>query len=176
MDVDPPAPAQGGQARRGEADGGYSLPEVLVAMVLMGTVIVASLVGIRSVVVGSNVDRDHAVTFEWLQAASDAIHLGDRVPCTADGQGRLDAIAAYDALAKGASIPPTWTSSGATVAVTDVEYLGRSSVDGEFEWSPTFCFEGAGFVDSPLYTQRVTIEVVLPGRSTPQTLEMVKSE
>ena len=159
-----------------KSDRGYSLTEVLIAMSLMGTTVVVVLAGIQSVIVASETDRNHALTFEWLQAASDAVHLVERVPCTDDGQGRLDAIAAYDAAAQGVSTPPVWAGTAARIDVSDVEYLARTWGDGDSEWPPAFCFEGAGFPDSPLYTQRVTIEVIAPGSGARQTLEMVKSE
>ncbi len=159
-----------------QRDAGYSLTEVLVAISLMGTIVIALLGGIRTVVTATRVDRDHAQSFEWLQAASDSVFLAPRVPCTSDGTGRLAAIAAYDAAAKSATVPPVWDGTSASIEVTDVEYLGRVGVDDDFEWGETFCFEGTGFVDSPLYTQRVTIEVTAPGSTTSQRLEMVKSE
>ncbi len=130
-----------------QRDRGHSLTEVLIAMALLGTVVVATLTGIQSVIIASESDRNHAQTFEWLQAASDAVHLSDRVPCTDDGQGRIDAISVYDAEAQGESIPPVWSGTSATIEVVDVEYLGRSSVDGDFEWAQSFCFEGAAFDD-----------------------------
>ncbi|MFT6392272.1 MAG: hypothetical protein ACJA14_001796, partial [Ilumatobacter sp.] len=58
----------------------------------------------------------------------------------------------------------------------NVEYLGRTTVDSDFEWGETFCFEGGSFAESPLYTQRITIAVKSPNSATTQTLEMVKSE
>lgn len=157
-------------------DRGYSLTEVLISIALMGGIVVTLLTGVRTVVTATRVDRDHAQSFEWLQAASDAVYLAPRIPCTADGVGRLDAIAAYDVAAQTASVPPVWDGSTASIRVSNVEYLGRVGVDDEFEWGEGFCFEGAAFADSPLYTQRVTIEVLAPGSSLPQHLEMVKSE
>jgi type II secretory pathway pseudopilin PulG len=156
-------------------DGGNSLIEMLVVIVLMGMVVTAVLAGIRVSIRASSVDRDHAAAFAWLQAGSDAVHNAPRVPCTADGQGRIQAMAAYDALVKTVPPPPVWNGKG-SIAVANVEYLGRAGVDDDFSWSPAFCFEGGAFVDSPLYTQRVTIEVGLPNASSVQTLEMVKSE
>jgi hypothetical protein len=157
-------------------DSGASLTEVLIAIVLMGGIVIALLVGVRTVVRATGVDRDHAQSFEWLQAASDAVYVTPRIPCTDDGQGRLDAIAAYDVAAQSASIPPVWDGSAASIRVTNVEYLGRFTVDDDFEWGQNFCFETAAFAGSPLYTQRVTIEVLAPGSAVPQRLEMVKSQ
>ena len=163
-----------GPAQRG--DPGYSLTEVLVAIALMGGIVAALLAGIRTVVTATAVDQNHAQSFEWLQAASDAVYLTPRIPCTDDGTGRLDAMAAYDVAAQLASIPPVWEGSSASIRVSNVEYLGRVSVDDDFEWGEAFCFEGAAFAGSPLYTQRVTIEVLAPDSALPQRLEMVKSE
>lgn len=158
------------------SDRGFSLSEILVAISLMGTSVVVVLTSIQAVIFASQSDRNHAQTFEWLQAASDAVHLVDRVPCTDNGQGRLDAIAAYDAAAQSATVPAAWNDLDATIEVVDVEYLGRATSDAEFSWSPNFCFEGGVFTDSPLYTQRVTIEVWSPSDGARQTLQMVKSE
>jgi hypothetical protein len=148
---------------------------MLVVIVLMGLVVTAVLVGIRVTIRASQTDRDHAAAFAWLQAGSDAIFNGPRVPCTADGQGRIQAMASYDAIVKTVPPPPIWDGQG-SISVRNVEYLGRSGVDDDFTWAPTFCFEGGAFADSPLYAQRVTVEVVFPDASAVQTLEMVKSE
>jgi hypothetical protein len=45
-----------------------------------------------------------------------------------------------------------------------------------FEWDAAFCFEGGIYADSPLYTQRVTIEATTPDGSIVKTLQMVKNE
>ena len=157
-------------------DRGATLPEILVAIVLMGVVVVAVVTSISTIAVGGLVDKEHANTFEWLQAASDAVYRAPRVPCTSDGSGRLAAIADYDAAASTAARPSTFDGTSASISVTNVEYLGRTDPDADFEWSETFCFEGAGFAESPLYTQRVTIVVTPAGGGQPQHLEMVKSE
>lgn len=156
-------------------DRGNSLIEMLVVIVLMGMVVTAVLAGIRVSIRASSVDRDHAAAFAWLQAGSDAVYNEPRVPCTADGQGRTRAMADYDTIVQTVPPPPVWNGKG-SIGVTNVEYLGRAGVDDDFSWSPTFCFEGGAFAASPLYTQRITIEVLFPNASSVQTLEMVKSE
>lgn len=156
-------------------DRGNTLVEMLVVIVLMGMVVTVVLAGIRVSIRASSVDRDHAAAFAWLQAGSDAIYNGPRVPCSADGQGRIQAMAEYDSIVQTVPPPPIWNGKG-SIGVSDVEYLGRAGVDDDFSWSPTFCFEGGTFADSPLYTQRITIEVLVPNAASVQTLEMVKSE
>lgn len=154
-------------------DHGVTLVEMLVTISLLGLVVVAVLVALATTTTASAVDRDHAVSFSWLQAASDEIYRDPRVSCTL---GRPAALAAYDAAAKSAPRPTRWASNpSAVIAVTNVEYLGRTSPDDAFEWDAAFCFEGGAFANSPLYTQRVTIQVNAPGGLV-KTLQMVKNE
>ena len=156
-------------------DNGFSMVEMLVTIVLMGMTVVAVLVGVQTTIHATVVDREHAIAFAWLQSASDEIYRTTRVPCTS---GRPAAIASYDTAVKDenkVSRPSAW-SAAADIAVTDVEYLGKVGVDDDFEWSPTFCFEGPGYETSPLYTQRVTIQVTSADGGIVKTIQMVKSE
>lgn len=153
-------------------DAGVSLIEVLVAIVLLGMVVTTILVSLRASTKASAIDRDHAIAFSWLQAASDEIYRGSRVPCDV----ATDPIATYTSYAQAATRPPRWVSSPAHIEVTEVEYLGRTTPDADFEWDASFCFEGVGFEDSPLYTQRVTIQATSPDGDLVKTLQMVKNE
>ena len=155
-------------------DDGFTLVEILVTIVLMGITIVAVLLSLRTTITATVVDRDHATSFAWLQAASDEIYRVPRIPCT-DGQAA--AINAYDVAAKSVDRPPAWVDEPtATIRVTTVEYLGKLNPDAVFEWDAGYCFEGIGFEDSRLYTQRVTIEAASPDGELVKTLQMVKSE
>lgn len=167
MDSDPHAHS------REQRDGGFSFTEVLVAIVLLGLTVTAVLVALRVTVRASVTDRDHASAFAWLQAASDEIYRTPRVSCTS---GRPAALSAYDAAAKAVPKPPIWQGTGAQIDVIDVEYLGKPNVDADFEWSQTYCFEGVGYADSPLYTQRVTLQATNPNGRIVETIEMVKSD
>lgn len=145
----------------------------MIAIVLLGLVVSGVLVALRTSTAASATDRDHANAFAWLQAASDEIYRDARVPCTS---GRPAAIAAYDIAAKAAPRPPRWAGDPtATIAVTNVEYLGRFTPDADFEWDAAFCFEGGIYDESPLYTQRVTITVTVP-EGFSKSLQMVKNE
>lgn len=162
-----------GSALVSTPDRGFTLIELLVTIVLMGTTVVAVLAGMQTTIRASTIDRNHATIFEWLQSASDEIYQAPRIPCTA---GRAAAITAYDEAAKLAPVPPVWEGTAARIDVVNVEYLGRLMVDDAFEWDAAFCFEGVGYENSPLYTQRVTIRAVDPNGSLVQTIEMVKSQ
>ncbi len=147
--------------------------EMLVAITLMGIVVVTVLVAMRTTTKAAAIDRDHAIAFAWLQAASDEVYRQPRVPC----DSATDPVSTYSTYAQSAARPNQWpVSSGATIAVTNVEYLGRASSSDPFEWDATYCFEGSGYLDSPLYTQRVTIEARNPSGEIVKTLQMVKNE
>ena len=169
----PPQPREPAQAR----DEGFTLVEVVVSIVLIGTAVVAVLLSLQTTIRATTVDRDHATSFAWLQAASDEIYRVARVSCTAEADpGQTNPEDVYGAAAKSVARPPAWDATSATIEVTEVEYLGKTTADGLFEWAATFCFEGPGYEDSPLYTQRVTIQTTSPNGELVKTLQMVKSE
>lgn len=154
-------------------DEGFTLVEILVTIILMGTAVVAILVSLQTTIRATTVDRDHAIAFSWLQAASDDIYRAPRTSCVS---GQAAVRDAYRAVAESTDVPPAWDGTNATITVTEVEFLGRNSVDAVFEWDGAFCFEGAGYEESPLYTQRVTIQATSPDGELVKTMQMVKSE
>lgn len=159
---------------REASDEGFSLVEILVTIVLMGTTMVAVLLSLQTTIRATVVDRDHATAFSWLQAASDEIYRVPRISCT---EGQAAAISAYDVAAKSVDRPPAWVGEpSATIRVTTVAYLGKDDPDAVFKWDEAYCFEGVGFEASKLYTQRVTIQVTSPDGGLVKTLQMVKSE
>ncbi|MGK0274403.1 MAG: type II secretory pathway pseudopilin PulG [Ilumatobacter sp.] len=157
-------------------DGGNTLIEMLIVIVLMGVVVTTVLSALQVTIRATTIDREQAIAFSILQAASDQIFTGPHESCLTG-----NAVSTYNARAQGAAIPTAWESSpsvalpGVSIDVIGVEYLGRVGVDDVFEWG-SFCFEGPSFGDSPLYTQRVTIQLTFPDGTTTQTLEMVKSK
>jgi type II secretory pathway pseudopilin PulG len=181
-------------ARRAHISGdrGATLVELIVAITLMGLVVVSVLVSLRTTTSGSAIDRDQAKAFEWLQAASDRIYNGPRVPCY---QTSPTPQASYDALAQSTNTPSGWgTGSGATIQVISVAFLGRTSDTVPLEWraASTHCLESAGcpanlddvpspipaqylYCAGPLTTQKVTIRATSPNGRIVKILEMVKS-
>lgn len=169
----PLPPHRPGGTSTGSRDHGLSLVEVVVTIALLGIAVVAVLLSLRTTIRASTVDRDHAISFAWLQAASDEIYRVPRVSCTS---GNNQVRSAYDAAAKSVDRPPAWDGTTAAIEVTGVEYLGKTGPDAVFEWDVAFCFEGTGYEDSPLYTQRVTIQTTSPDGELVKTLQMVKSK
>ncbi len=162
--------------RRDRRDRGVSLIEILVAVVIMGMGVTAVLVGLRTTTKASTIDEQHAISFAWLQAASDAVYKAPRVSC--DGNTKATVIAAYNAAVQPPSVPkPTsWPNpAAASIAVTNVQFLGKPNPDANYEWGDTYCLEGGLYANSPQYTQRVTIRTTSPGGLV-KTLQMVKGK
>ena len=157
-------------------DSGATFVELLVSIVLMGTVVVATLVTLRTSSHATSIDQNLAKAYEWVQSVSDQIYDTPRVPCYSGGSNA--AMAAYQNAAIGAAKPPGW--SAGSVTVTNVEFLGRALPSDPFSWNSSFCFESSTttnpYYTSPLYTQRVTFTVQGPPNTTSVTMQVVKSE
>ena len=133
-------------------DHGTTFVELLVAIVLIGTVIVATLAGLRATIIGTTLDRDHANAHAWLQSATDLLYGEPRRDCGAaagdiDQNGTDEAdnieraavraviLGAYQAVVAGVSNPEGWPASNITVY--DVLYW-----DGD-SYQPT-CYDDFG--------------------------------
>lgn len=162
-----------GGAREGR-DAGVSLLEILIAITLIGITFTAILVSLQVTTKASAIDRDHATSYAWLQAASDEIYRVPRVAC----DSAVDARAVYDIAAKNPVFVPDGWDLGhpvTDISVTSVEYLGRTSYDAPYEWDSTYCLEGTAYAGAEQYTQRITIQSVSPDGLV-KTLQMVKGE
>lgn len=150
-----------------------TLVEMLVVVVLLGVAVTAILTAVRTSTAAATVDEDHAITYSWLQAASDALYRAPREPC--DTHHRTEIIATYDAVVSAASLRPTaWRDEpAAVITVTDVQFLGKPNADAAYEWGPAYCLEGGAYAAAPQYTQRISIEVTAP-HGLVKTLHMVK--
>jgi Tfp pilus assembly protein PilV len=66
---------------RRRRDAGVSLVEILIAIVLISTVVVATLTALRTTIMASAADRDHANAHAWLQTAADMLYARDLITC-----------------------------------------------------------------------------------------------
>ena len=82
------------------SDRGTTLIEILIALVLMGTVIVAGLFGLTATVVAGRVHRDHANAHSWLQSAADILYSAPKTYCdpAQPDDGEAAVRADYDAI------------------------------------------------------------------------------
>lgn len=59
--------------RASRDDAGTTFVELLIAIVLLGTAVVATLTAARATIIGTTIQRDHSKAHEWLQSASEIV-------------------------------------------------------------------------------------------------------
>jgi hypothetical protein len=158
-------------------DAGVSFVEILVAIVLLGTVAVGVLTAVRTTVIASSIDRDHANAHAWLQSASDLLYGHPRADCghpdgDIDGNGVDEPDAAeravmnarvvsdYQLVVSGVTNVEGWPSSG--IRVTDVLYW-----DGDQ-------YQDVCFDDFGINLQLVRISASSPDGSIVEEVEVIK--
>ena len=160
-------------------DPGISFVEVLVAIVLLGTVAIGVLTAVRTTVVASAIDRDHANAHAWLQSAADLLGGHERADCghpdgdvDDDGIDEPDAderaavksavLAAYQEAVAGVTDIEGWPSDG--LRVEDVQYWdGHSYQD--------VCYDDFG-----IRLQLVRISASNPDGSIVEEIEVVTGD
>ena len=156
----PPAPSPGPQP-----DSGISLIEILVSIVLLGTVGVALLASLQATIFGSRLGRDHAQAHEWLQSATEVlVNDVDWADCDdADSAGSATSLQNFyetELRAKSTIIPPTWDPARLVIPI-GVEFAGASGAYG------STCLPAED-------RQRITIQVQNPDGDIIERVEVVK--
>lgn len=167
---------------RSRRDRGVSFIELLVSIVLLGTIVVAVLVALQASTTASTTDAEHARAFIYLHEASDAVFLTPRMSCLAGTEAQL--IDYYDDAFAGLTAPQGWAA--VTPVITKIEFLNASDTSGTtiYTWGPS-CFEGLvdtdgdgsddqDFTETPLNSQKITISVTSPDGDLTKTVETVK--
>lgn len=133
------------------------------SIVLIGMVVTALLVTLRTTVSAGALNRDHANAHAWLQSASDVLYGSPRADCgtqTASLAG--DVADEYEAIIRATSNPEGWPADHISV-VRPVLFW-----DGESQYQST-CYDDAG-----INLQLITIEVRgLDGRIV-ESVQVVK--
>ena len=88
--------------------------EVIVAVVLMGTVIGASLGTLKTTIDASALDRDHANAHAWLQTAADMLYARELIHCgSMDPTSPLNDVALimaeYESTVRQTQNPESWS-------------------------------------------------------------------
>ena len=157
-------------------DSGVTLVELLIAIVLLGIGVSAIVVAVRVTSTASAIDEQHAISFSWLQAASDEIYRTPRLPCNTNSRQTI--IDAYSAAIQHPSVPKpdSWpNAAAASIRVVGLQFLGKVNPDDDYEWGDGYCLEGGVYANSPQYTQRITIQSTSPNGLV-KTLQMVKGQ
>lgn len=98
---------------RHDRDRGVTLIEILVAIVLLGTVIAATLTTLRVTVSASALDRDHSNAHAWLQTAADMLYARELITC--DSTDKDTMISEYQATIQATDNPEDWSPSNIEV-------------------------------------------------------------
>lgn len=106
-----------------EGDDGATLIEVLISIVLLSTVVAATLGGLYTTIQASALDRDHANAHAWLQTAADMLYareLDQCDPMVAPATEISNTIAEYEATVQQTDNPEGWAA--ANINVLEVEW------------------------------------------------------
>lgn len=155
-------------------DRGVTLIEILISIVLLGTVVSATLTALIAVITATSADRDQANAHAWLQTGADMLYARDLKECddTADPTTEInDTIAAYELTVQQTDNPEGW--SPGNIQVTGLEWW---SIDvdpitglGTEAWG-TFCQTDITNL------QRVTLRVTSETGKTIEEVEVIIGE
>ena len=149
------------QRDRRQADGGFSLVEVLVAIVLIATVTTAMLTTLRISVKASALDRDHINSHSWLQGATDILYGFDRIDCgTVAAPDEMGVWTAYNNIVQGAPKPNNWNG---TIEIVHPILFWNGLI-----YTPT-CYDDLG-----INLQLITLRVHGPDNKIIESIQIVK--
>ena len=142
-------------------DEGFSLVEVLVAIVLISTVTVALLVSLRVSVKASGTDRDHINAHAWLQGATDILY--------GDALADCGSVAAPDE----AGVRNTY-SSDIQAAPSPLNWNGRIEIVAPVKFWNGETYGTTCYADMGIYLQLITLRVYGPRDEIVESVEIVK--
>jgi prepilin-type N-terminal cleavage/methylation domain-containing protein len=149
-------------------DGGYTLVEMLIAILLMGSIVLSIMGGMWAVVRASRMNDERSKVSAVLGAAGDGISNYRYIPCPEIDGG-------YEEFGQKAAASVGWPLS--SVAITDYQYWDPDSRS----WSDTNnlagtgeCNPGVGMTTSKTL-QKLTIRATSPSGSYAATMDIVKS-
>lgn len=152
-------------ARSGRTDRGFTLVETLIAVVLLGSTVVATVVALRVTTIGSTIERDHAKAYQWLQSATGVLQAAERVSCDL---GEAAVRAQYqEVVRKDVVNPPDWEDRQLTIVPPVKAWDGSAYLaPGD---SAKYCHDSDGFK-----LQLITLQVTSPDGRIIETLQVVK--
>ena len=150
-------------ASRCSRDAGFSLVEVVIAIVLIGVTGTAGLVTLRTAVSASATNRDHANAHAWLQTATDVLYGVESQDCGTPTASLESTVRAYyQSVVRATTNPDGWPAANIEV-VTPVKFW-----DGQSTYQST-CYDDLG-----INLQLITLRVRNPDGKIVETVEIVK--
>jgi len=158
-------------ASRARRDKGFTLIEILIAVVLLGGVIAGSMAALTATTLSGSLHRDHARAHAWLQTASDILYAYPKVACnsTDADKGEAAVRTAYDAVVKGVPNPPEWKDWQIRIVPT-VKFWNAKNIDSDPDVEYFFGTD----CDPSLQLQLIELEVKSPSGRIIETVQIVK--
>lgn len=146
-------------------DTGSTFIELLVSIVLLGTVAIGTLTALRATTIGTRIERDHAKAQQWLQSAVAVIDAADYVDCAdALTDGALVQSSYQDEV--DAKVNPPYGFSPGQIEVLFPEVWNNLTF---VPWPTSYCAD-----DVRLTQQLLTVRVVSPTGDIIEYVQMVK--
>lgn len=162
-------PATRGVTTRAVRDAGVTFVEILVAIVLLGTAVIGTLAAVRTTIISTDIERDHAKAQQWLVSAAGAVEGAPFADCQSPPTtGSYDTVrVSYQNAVNTASKPAGFAG---IAQVVDVEVWNGDDFEPYVAHGP-ICFD-----DTLLRQQRVTIEVRATTGSTVESIQLIKRD
>jgi type II secretory pathway pseudopilin PulG len=157
-------------------DAGWTMTEIVVAIALMGSIIVAIIGGMFAVVRASAANDEASKVQAVLGSAADRIANYKYLECPEDADAYPDYNAvSYARVGKAAVESVGWDES--TVQITNYEFWNPDTNS----WQASNSLQGAGCNASVGLTtsktmQKITVVVTSPSGNTTSSLDIVKSD
>ena len=145
--------------------------EILISIVLLGTVVAGSLAALQGTILAGTLHRDHSNAHAWLQSASDVLYAAPKEYCNAGApdKGEPAIRAAYNAVVDSVRNPEGWDDRQINV-VGKVQFFNAANIDADADVEYFF---GAA-CDPSLSLQLIKIEVRAPSGRIIESVEIVK--
>jgi prepilin-type N-terminal cleavage/methylation domain-containing protein len=158
-------------APRPRRDTGFTLIEVLIAIVLLGGVIAGTMATLQATTMSGEIHRDHTRAHAWLQTASDILYAYPVQACNtvAADKGEATIRAAYDAVIDAVPNPPDWKDWQIRV-VPKVKFWNSANLDTD----PDKEFYFGSDCDPSLQLQQIQLEVKSPSGRIIESVDIIK--
>jgi prepilin-type N-terminal cleavage/methylation domain-containing protein len=159
-------------APRPRRDSGFSLIEILIAVVLLGGVIAGTMAALRATTMSGALHRDHSRAHQWLQSASDILYAQDKEACDASeaDKGEQRIRDAYNLVVDDEVQNPTGWADWQIEVIEPVKFWNAGNLDADPD--PEFFF--GSDCDPSLQLQLVTLEVRAQSGRIIERVEIVK--
>lgn len=107
------------------SDAGATLIEIVIAVVLMGTVIVGTMSLLTTTIGATTTNRDHSNAHAWLQTASDMLYARQPIHC--DEMAAAGIVSAYQATVQSTENPEDWPDGNIEVIDLLFWHYGRNA-------------------------------------------------